>query len=73
MKHPLVEYDQFKTHPLFVIDYSRLKESMTYSMVDIRLDIEAQSVFPVNTCAICIIIHVTIMEFDPLSAIVRNI
>lgn len=72
-KHPLVSYVEFKTRPLFVIDCSRREESMKSSMVDIKLDIEAQLGFPNNTRVICIIIHDTVIEFHPLSEIVRNI
>lgn len=72
-KHPLVDYVAFKTRPLFVIDCSRREESMKSSTVDIKLDIEAQTGFPENTRVICIVIHDSIMEFHPLSEIVRSI
>lgn len=72
-KHPLIEYVAFKTRPLFVIDCSRREESMKSSMVDVKVDIEAESPFPDNTRVICVIIHDTVMEFNPLSEIVRNI
>lgn len=72
-KHPLLDYSAFKTYALFVIDCSRREDTMKSSTVDIRLDIEAKVGFPPNTRAFCIIIHDSIMEFLPLSEIIRNL
>lgn len=71
--HPLLDYVAFKTHCLFVIDCSRREDSVKSSTIDIKLDIEAQKGFPADTKAFCLIIHDCMMEYHPLSEIVRNL
>ncbi|CAG9819990.1 unnamed protein product [Phaedon cochleariae] len=72
-KRSLVNFAEFKSRPMFVIDCSRRHLGMKSSTVDIKLDIEATTGFPPDTKAYCIIIHDQIMEHLPLSEIVRNI
>lgn len=69
----LLDYVAFKTHCLFVIDCSRREASMKSTTVDIKLDIEAAEGFPANTKAFCLIIHDRLIEYLPLSEIVRNL
>ncbi|CAG9817122.1 unnamed protein product [Phaedon cochleariae] len=72
-KRSLVNFNEFKTRPMFVIDCSRRHLGMKSSTVDIKLDIEATTGFPPDTKAYCIIVHDQIIEHLPLSEIVRNI
>ncbi|CAG9814639.1 unnamed protein product [Phaedon cochleariae] len=72
-KRSLVNFDEFKTRPMFVIDCSRRHLGLKSSTIDIKLDIEATTGFPADTKAYCIIVHDQIMEHLPLSEIVRNI
>ncbi|CAG9814165.1 unnamed protein product [Phaedon cochleariae] len=72
-KRSLVDFKEFKTRPMFVIDCSRRHLGMKSSTVDIKLDIEATTGFPPDTKAYCIIVHDQIIEHLPLSEIVRNI
>ncbi|CAG9823888.1 unnamed protein product [Phaedon cochleariae] len=72
-KRSLVNFAEFKSRPMFVIDCSRRYLGLKSSTVDIKLDIEATTGFPPDTKAYCIIIHDQIMEHLPLSEIVRNI
>ena len=72
-KRSLVNFAEFKSRPMFVIDCSRRHLGLKSSTVDIKLDIEATTGFPPDTKAYCIIIHDQIMEHLPLSEIVRNI
>ncbi|CAG9817160.1 unnamed protein product [Phaedon cochleariae] len=72
-KRSLVDFNEFKTRPMFVIDCSRRHLGMKSSTVDIKLDIEATTGFPPDTKAYCIIVHDQIIEHLPLSEIVRNI
>lgn len=69
----LLDYVAFKTHTLFVIDCSRREESIKSSTVDIKVDIEAKVGFPDKTKAFCLIIHDCVMEYLPLSEIVRSL
>ncbi|KAJ8912004.1 hypothetical protein NQ315_003541 [Exocentrus adspersus] len=72
-KRPILDYDVFKEHTLFVIDCSRRDENERPSTVDVRLEIEAAQGFPENTRAYCIIIHDCIIEYLPLDNIVNNL
>ncbi|CAG9824532.1 unnamed protein product [Phaedon cochleariae] len=68
-KRSLVNFAEFKSRPMFVIDCSRRHLGLKSSTVDIKLDIEATTGFPPDTKAYCIIIHDQTMEHLPLSEI----
>ncbi|CAG9825714.1 unnamed protein product [Phaedon cochleariae] len=68
-KRSLVNFAEFKSRPMFVIDCSRRYLGLKSSTVDITLEIEATTGFPPDTKAYCIIIHDQIMEHLPLSEI----
>lgn len=71
---PLFSYSDFKKiAPLIVIDTSRQNESMKSSSIDINLQFEFSENIPANTTAYCIIIHDRIIEYNPLSNIVRKL
>ncbi|XP_050516386.1 uncharacterized protein LOC126891249 [Diabrotica virgifera virgifera] len=72
-KRPLLDFLAFKNRALFVIDCSKQEESMKASTVDVKLDIEASTGFPANTKAYCIIIHDCVMEYFPLTEIVKSL
>ncbi|XP_050509122.1 uncharacterized protein LOC126886294 [Diabrotica virgifera virgifera] len=72
-KRPLLDFSAFQHHALFVIDCSKQEESMKASTVDVKLDIEANNGFPDNTKAYCIIIHDCVMEYFPLTEIVKSL
>lgn len=70
---PLLDYTAFKSFPMFVIDCSKRTSHIKNMTVDVKLDIESTVGFPDNTRAYCIVIHDCIMEYLPLSEIVRNL
>lgn len=72
-RKPLLDYTAFKTHPMFVIDCSKRATHIKNMTVDVKLDIESTTGFPANTRAYCIIIHDCILEYLPLSEIVRSL
>lgn len=72
-KSSLLTYSNFTDRCLFVIDCSRRDESFKSSTIDVKLEIESRSGFPDNTRAYCIIAHDCIMEYLPLSEVVRKI
>lgn len=72
-KRPLLDISSFKKRALFVIDCSKQEESMKASTVDVKLDIEANIGFPENTKVYCIIIHDCVMEYFPLTEIVKSL
>ncbi|CAG9817195.1 unnamed protein product [Phaedon cochleariae] len=71
--HSILDYEEFKQHALFVIDCSRQKETMKSSIVDIKLEIEADEGFPADTKAYCIIVHDCLLEYFSLTEVVRTL
>lgn len=71
---PLFSFENFKNiAPLFVIDCSRQNENLKTGPVDVRLEIEGLKDIPENTSAYCLIINDRIVEYKPLSNIVRKL
>lgn len=70
---PLLDYNTYHNCPLYVIDCSKQNESLKSSTVDIRVEIETQIPFPENTVAYCLILHDNIVEYAPLTGIVKKI
>lgn len=71
---PLLNIEEFKNKaPLFVIDCSRQNENLKTGPVDVRLEIESSEDIPENTSAYCLIINDRIIEYKPLSNIVRKL
>ena len=71
---PILTKNQFlKNSPLFVIDCSKQNESLKSGSVDCRLEIEAVDNIPPETSAYCLIIHDRIIEYNPISSIVRKL
>ncbi|XP_066590822.1 uncharacterized protein [Prorops nasuta] len=73
-KDNLLTLNKFKNiAPLIVIDCSRQVESIKNGTVDIRIDFECKKDIPLNTSAYCLILHYRIVEYSPLTNIVRKI
>lgn len=70
--NPILDFVAFNTHALFVIDCSKRNDSIKSATVDIKLEIESRKAFPNNTRAYCIIIHDRVVEYLPLSGVVRS-
>lgn len=71
---PLLSLQRFKEKaPLFVIDCSRQNENLKTGPVDVRLEIESLEDIPDNTSAYCLIINDRLIEYRPLSNLVRKI
>lgn len=71
---PLLDMNDFKEKaPLFVIDCSRQNESLKTGPVDVRLEIECSHDIPDHTSAFCLIINDRLVEYKPLSHIVRKL
>lgn len=71
---PLFDLNTFKERaPLFVIDCSRQNENLKTGPVDVRLEIESLKDIPDNTSAYCLIINDRLVEYRPLSNIVRKV
>ena len=59
--------------PLTVIDCSRQNESVKNSTVDVRIEFECKEDVPANTTAYCLILHDRVVEYCPLTNVVRKI
>lgn len=71
---PMLTLREFKEKaPLFVIDCSRQNEALKTGAIDVRLEIESAEDIPDNTAAYCLIINDRLIEYKPLSSIVRKL
>lgn len=72
---PLLTFEEFKTKaPLFVIDCSRQVDCLkSGGSVDVRLEIESETDLPEQTTAYCLILNDCIIEYKPLSSVVKKI
>ncbi|XP_073979167.1 uncharacterized protein [Rhodnius prolixus] len=71
---PLLTKEHFKDYaPIVVIDCSRQSEAIKSSTVDIRIEMEVSEEFKANTTAYALILHDALVEYNPLSGLVRRI
>ncbi|XP_066600074.1 uncharacterized protein [Prorops nasuta] len=74
LSKPMLDYLNFlKYGPLFVIDCSHQNESIKTGTVDVKIEIGCWKDIWSNTTAYCLIIHDKIVDYNPLTNIVRNI
>jgi len=59
--------------PFVVIDCSRQNESIKSASVDVRIEFDCKENMPANTTAYCLILHDRIIEYSPLSNVVRKV
>jgi hypothetical protein len=70
---PLLDYADFHKKPLFVIDCSKQNDAIKSSTVDIKLEMESDRAFAQETTAYCLILHDNVIEYTPLTGIVKKI
>jgi hypothetical protein len=59
--------------PFCIIDCSRQNESVKTTTVDVRLEFETKENVPMNTTAFALIIHDRMVQYNPLTNVVRKI
>ncbi|XP_071581652.1 uncharacterized protein [Temnothorax nylanderi] len=59
--------------PLVVIDCSRQNEAVKSATVDVRIEFECKENVPPKTTAFCLIVHDRVIEYGPLTNVVRKI
>lgn len=70
--NPFLTWSDFKnTAPLIVIDCSKQDDALKHGTVDIKLEFESSENFPPDTTALCLCLHDKVLEYIPLSGIVR--
>lgn len=71
---PLLNLTDFKNYaPLHVIDCSKQNETLKTGTVDVRLEVETTGNVPKGTTAYCLIVYDAIVEYSPLTALVRKL
>ncbi|XP_075155659.1 uncharacterized protein LOC142237759 [Haematobia irritans] len=70
---PILGLDDFKTSPLIIIDVSHQNEMIKHGPIDVKLEIETSKPITPNTHAYCLILHDRLMEYTPLTGVVRKI
>ncbi|XP_075167835.1 uncharacterized protein LOC142239997 [Haematobia irritans] len=71
--YPILSLTKFKESPIIVIDVSHQNEMIKHGPIDVKLEIETSKLIPQNTHAYCLILHDRLMEYTPLTAVVRKI
>jgi len=61
------------TGPLVIIDCLRQNKSIKSTTVDVRIEFDCKENVPANTTAYCLILHDRVVEYCPLSNVVRKI
>ena len=70
---PLINKMKFINQlPLIVIDCNKQNEAVKSGAIDVRIEIEADESFPENTTAFCVILHDRIVDYTPLTNVVRR-
>lgn len=59
--------------PLIVIDCSKQVETLKTGSLDVRIEIQTTKDIPKDTIAYCLIIHDALIQYTPLSGIVKKI
>jgi hypothetical protein len=72
--HALFSVREFaRIAPLVVIDCSHQNESVKSATVDVRIEFECKENVPPKTTAYCLIVHDRVIEYSPLTNVVRKI
>ncbi|KAK5649536.1 hypothetical protein RI129_000565 [Pyrocoelia pectoralis] len=70
----LFDYWQFKTCPIFVMDCSKQNETLKYSTVDVKLEMETvEAAFEPGIVAYCLILHDALVQYNPLTGEVKKL
>lgn len=70
---PMLNFVEFKSNPLIVIDCSRQNETVKHGVVDIRLVMQTKTPMPAGTTAYCLIIHENLITYNPYTNIVNRL
>lgn len=70
--NPLMNYNEFKKQPVFVFDCSHQSEAVNLSTVDLRIEFEASENFSSSTSVFMVVIHDTLVQYNPLTGNVQK-
>lgn len=71
--NPMLSYNKFKNLPVFVINCSHQSEAVSTSTVDLRIEFEATEKFPSGTRAYLLLLHDTLVDYNPTTGHVQKI
>lgn len=69
----LTVYNFLEYGPFVIIDCSRQNEAVKSATVDVRIEFDCKENIPANTTAYCLILHDRVIEYNPLTNVVRKI
>lgn len=70
---PLMDYMKFAESAVYVIDCSKQNEVVKPSTVDVKLQMESKEAFSINTAVYCLILHDSVVEYEPLNGTVKKL
>ena len=70
---PLLTFEKFKENMIFVFDVSKQNEAIKSESIDLKIELEGKEVFKAGTRAYCLIIGDCIIEYKPISGLVRKV
>lgn len=71
---PLLSTTEFISKaPIIVVDVNYQNETHTSGPIDVKIEFETSKPIPDNTSAYCLLIHDRLVEYSPLTGVVRKI
>ena len=68
-----MDYASFLKHMVYVFDCSKQGDVVKSSTVDLKIEAEAHNPYPLNTSAYCLILYDSLVEYTPLTSVVRRV
>lgn len=68
-----LDYNLFKSHPLFIVNCKYQMESVKESPVDIKIEIEAAKNFPEGTKLFALLLYDNIIQYNPFTEVVSKV
>lgn len=71
---PCLDLNTFLTKaPIFVIDCSKQLDTLKTGSIDVKIELQTSKEIPANTTAYCFIISDALVQYKPLTGIVKKI
>ena len=70
---PEIDYENYLKYMVYVFDCSKQGDVVKSSTVDLKIEVEGHAAFPANTTAYCLILHDAVVQYTPLTNVVRRL
>lgn len=70
---PLLNYNEFKDLPVFVIDCTYQPEAVKSSTVDLKIEFQTTKDFPTTTRVYALVLHDSLIKYNPISGSVQKV